>query len=422
MKVFWSWQNDYSAKTCRHFIREALNDAIGTAGEELGLEDAERPEIDHDTKDTAGMAEITRTILEKISRSAVFVADVTPITKTDGGKALGWAMSELGAERIIVVLNEASGWKPDDLPFDIRHRRAMTYNLEETADAKTKQAARKALTRNLPDALRANLGEYIENKDAVEPVAGVAAKADNPSIWASAGETLEHNDSLGGGHKTSVSLPDCPRGYIRIIPASWKNGVPSVHDIKNVGDDQVVWPPSDGASSGNYGVCEEGFVHYMHTGTDNRGGIETRNVSMFFDETGEFWILHGTAIREGRYGAVLGVQALVGGWARAMQRGFAMLDRYGASPIRKVEAGLTGVRGVRWPGQWQTESPPSRKDRCAAVRQNRDWSDQAQLGFLTDAYNKVRDLYGLPRAAPEIRGNCSRTVYDRANASNGPMS
>jgi hypothetical protein len=23
------------------------------------------------------------------------------------------------------------------------------------------------------------------------------------------------------------------------------------------------------------------------------------------------------------------------------------------------------------------------------------------LGFLTDAYNKVRDLYGLPRAAPE---------------------
>lgn len=67
MKVFWSWQNDYSAKTCRHFIREALVAAIGAAGEELGLEDAERPEIDHDTKDT----EITATILEKISRSAV---------------------------------------------------------------------------------------------------------------------------------------------------------------------------------------------------------------------------------------------------------------------------------------------------------------------------------------------------------------
>lgn len=84
-----------------------------------------------------------------------------------------------------------------------------------------------------------------------------------------------------------------------------------------------------------------------------------------------------------------------------MDKGFAMLDRYGASPVRKVEAGLTGVRDVRWPGQWQTESPPARKDRCVAVRQNRDWSEEARLGFLTDAYNKVRDLYGFPRAAPE---------------------
>lgn len=43
----------------------------------------------------------------------------------------------------------------------------------------------------------------------------------------------------------------------------------------------------------------------------------------------------------------------------------------------------------------------ARKDRCVAVRQNRDWSEEARLGFLTDAYNKVRDLYGFPRAAPE---------------------
>lgn len=246
-----------------------------------------------------------------------------------------------------------------------------------------------------------HLSQYIESKDAAKEIEGVAAKPHNPSIWASAGATLEHNDSLGRGHKTSVTLPDCPRGYIRIIPAGWKNSVPSVHDIRNVGDDQIVWPPSDGASSGNYGVCEQGFVHYMQTGRDDQAGIETRNVSMFFDETGEFWILHGTVIREGRHGAALGVQALVSGWARVMNKGFAMLDRYGASPVRKVEAGLVGVRGVTWPGQWQSESPPARKDRCVAIRQHRDWSDDARIGFLTDAYNKVRDLFGYPRAAPE---------------------
>ncbi|MER8417820.1 hypothetical protein [Mesorhizobium sp. M1329] len=68
-------------------------------------------------------------------------------------------------------------------------------------------------------------------------------------------------------------------------------------------------------------------------------------------------------------------------WARAMDKRFAMLDRYGASPVRKIEAGLTGVRDVRWPGQWQTGSPPARKDRCVAVRQNRDWSEEARLAF-----------------------------------------
>jgi len=410
MKVFWSWQNDYSPKTCRRFIREALAEAIATAGEELGLVDAERPEIDHDTKDTPGMAEITATILDKIARSAVFVADVTPVARTEAGKALpnpnvmielGWAMNELGPERIIAVLNEASGFKPDDLPFDIRHRRAMTYNLSDDADAKTRQGAAKILVRNLADALRSNLGQYIETQAVAQSITGVAAKEGNPSIWASAGTELEHNDSLGRGHTTTVMLPDCPRGYIRIIPAGWNNGVPALHDIKYVGDGQVVWPPSDGASSGNYGACEEGFVHYMATGTDDQGRGETRNVAMFFDKTGEFWILHGTAIRHGRHGASLGVPALVRGWASATNRSFALLDRFGASPVRKVEAGLNGVRGVRWPGPWETESPPARKDSCVLVRQQRDWSGEARLAFLTDAYNQVRDLYGFPRASAE---------------------
>jgi hypothetical protein len=119
MKVFWSWQNDYEPESNRHFIRSALDEAVKQAGEELGLEPAERPELDHDTKNTPGMADITNTILKKINESAVFVADLTPIGETNGGKALpnpnvmielGWALKSLGPDRIIAVMNIHSGY------------------------------------------------------------------------------------------------------------------------------------------------------------------------------------------------------------------------------------------------------------------------------------------------------------------------
>jgi len=102
MKVFWSWQNDYAPKFNRHFIRNALSEAVERAGDELGLEDAERPELDHDTKNTAGMVEITNTIFRKISRSAVLVADLTPVAATPAGKAAKSQRADrtgLGTER-----------------------------------------------------------------------------------------------------------------------------------------------------------------------------------------------------------------------------------------------------------------------------------------------------------------------------------
>jgi len=410
MKVFWSWQNDFVPKTCRHFIRDALVDAIDAAGKELELEDSERPEVDHDTKERPGMAEITKTILDKISRSAVFVADLTPIGKTTVGKALpnpnvlielGWALSELGADRIIAVLNTASGWKPDDLPFDIRHRRALTYDLAEVAEAKTRQATKKALVRDLTGALRTNLGQYVEERDAAQTVEGVPAKSDDPSVWASATAQLEHNDAFGRGHKKSIALPQGARGYIRIIPAGWKKGVPSVNDVAKLQHGAAVWPQAEGTSSGDSGACEQGFVRYWQTGDNQEGKPETRNVAMYFDETGEFWVLHGTVIAEGKKGPTLRVASLIDGWSKAMQSALAAYKTFSSSPVCKIEAGLVGVRDVRWPGNWESEAPPARKDRCFLECQQRDWNEEAQINFLTDAYNKVRDLYGLPRAAAD---------------------
>ena len=198
-KIFWSWQSDYSPKTCRHFIREALVDAITQVADEIGVDDADRPEIDHDTKGERGMADIAATILNKIADAAVFVADLTPIAQSPDGKwlpnpnvmiELGWAMHRAGWERVVGILNMASGAKVEDLPFDIRQRRVVTFVLSQTADKPTRTAVRSKLVKELKEALQTNLEERSDDLAAAAKIGGVDPKANNYSIWASAGDTL----------------------------------------------------------------------------------------------------------------------------------------------------------------------------------------------------------------------------------------
>ena len=48
--IFWSWQSDLCEKTNRNFIRECLAAAIKQVNEDLDIDDADRFELDHDTK------------------------------------------------------------------------------------------------------------------------------------------------------------------------------------------------------------------------------------------------------------------------------------------------------------------------------------------------------------------------------------
>jgi hypothetical protein len=216
MKVFWSWQNDLAPERHRQFIKGCIQEAIESAGLALGLDDAERPEIDHDTKDTPGLVEIPKTIFEKIAKSAVFVADVTPLATTKDGKALpnpnvlvelGWALSKPGFERLICVFNTAAGWTADDLPFDIRHRRAMHYNYPEGAEKRKVDAAREKLTRELTDAIRINLGDHIEEKAASADILKVQASASDPSIWLLRGKFSRTPMHLEGGAAGQLLWP-----------------------------------------------------------------------------------------------------------------------------------------------------------------------------------------------------------------------
>lgn len=407
-KVFWSWQSDYSPKTCRHFMREALVDAIAQVADEIGVDDADRPEIDHDTKGERGMADIVATILNKIAAAAVFVADLTPIVQSPEGKwlpnpnvmiELGWAMHRPGWERVIGILNMASGAKMEDLPFDIRQRRVVTFALAESADKKSRAAVRSKLVDELKEALRINLEKRTEEIAATSPIGGVAAKSDNYSIWASAGDALTHNDAFGGARRESVAVPDVPRAYMRIIPVGWKNGVPSVSDIAKLHQSESVAAPSNGAFNGNFGATEEGFVRYWITDWSEAKEPSSTNMTMFFEDTGEFWMLHGSMVAQHQGALLLRDHPMLGEWSRMLRTAMAVMDRFQAQRFRRVEAGLFGVRDLQWFSEWQGDRTPSRRNDTRETRQNADWSPEAQLTFVTNAYNNVRNLFALDRSS-----------------------
>jgi hypothetical protein len=167
--LFYSWQTDSNPRFNRYLIEDCLKRAI----KKLNREDLSDLVIDRDTKNVPGMPDIGHTILEKIARSAVVVADLTlinpePIRRPDERPVsnpnvlfeLGYAFGRLGPKAIIGAFNAASG-EIEDLPFDIRPKRLMTYRV--AADDE-RNIARTGLVEELAVAIRQCLGDTTDEQ------------------------------------------------------------------------------------------------------------------------------------------------------------------------------------------------------------------------------------------------------------------
>lgn len=187
--VFWSWQSDICATTTKDFIKGALAQALEKVAEDLELETADRLELDHDTKGEPGLVEIVSTIFRKIDDCQIFVADITPVTEITTSTAtkkipnpnvmieLGYAIREAGPQRIITVANLAFGGKPEELPFDLRHRRgAITYCLESAKDPAIEKI-RKDLVKQFVAALKTNLAAPREDQLIRNPMPALSVEA-----------------------------------------------------------------------------------------------------------------------------------------------------------------------------------------------------------------------------------------------------
>jgi hypothetical protein len=169
--VFYSWQADLPSRANRAFIQDCLEGAAKAVRADESLQVDVR--IDRDTADVGGSPAIAETILKKIAAAEIFVPDVSIVARTEAGKAcpnpnvlleLGYAVSQLGWDRIIMVMNTAFG-PITDLPFDLRGRRVMPYSVDPEAGA-PKADQRRKLEAQLREALTTILGPRQARADA----------------------------------------------------------------------------------------------------------------------------------------------------------------------------------------------------------------------------------------------------------------
>ncbi len=185
--VFYSWQSDLPSKTNWGFIQEALERAIKAIHKDDEIEI--KPVIDRDTQGVAGSPDISKTIFNKIRQADIFVGDVSIIGSVPIGNnaframpnpnvlvELGYALGVLSEDRIVMVANQAFG-KLESLPFDLRPRRVLGYDMPVESEP---ASARKVLQDKLTVALTEILKQLDKQQLAeIVPVLPLAEQAQN---------------------------------------------------------------------------------------------------------------------------------------------------------------------------------------------------------------------------------------------------
>jgi len=184
--VFYSWQSDLPNSTNRSFLENALKRAALEI-EHDGSIDIE-PVIDRDTRGIAGAPDIASTIFAKITAADLVVADISIVSKQRGKRAtpnpnvlieLGYALKTLGHERIVLVFNKAFG-KIEDVPFDLKMRRMIPYELSEGLDDSS--IVKKELINNFKAALISGLANVAKEDTSTEILKAIENQLPNKII------------------------------------------------------------------------------------------------------------------------------------------------------------------------------------------------------------------------------------------------
>lgn len=232
------------------------------------------------------------------------------------------------------------------------------------------------------------------------PIIGRNTRPDDPSIWDDPGQgfTFQEVSSFVQANRT-LTIEAGPRAYARIIPAGWSDGPFAVAEFAKLAHSFELGAPSQVYDSGTYGFSYFGALHIWFSGHRHRPeeGHFTQNACLYFDDTGEFWVVHGTAVQladHGRY--FLFPEPTIANWSRTLRQVMKVYDNNGASPERRVIFGVVGLDNAHWAtGQHAISHPRARKASMIVDRQNVGWSEAQQQDFLRLAYNELRGVFSL---------------------------
>jgi hypothetical protein len=406
MKVFWAWQADTPGKIGRHFVREALEEAIERLKQPKDIE--EPPEesrrsdlhLDHDTKGLKGAPEVAHEIFKKIEASTVVVADVTPIGTAPAEEGqppkplmnanvaieLGYAFGKLGTDCFLPVLNLAYG-DVESLPFDIAHRRhPISFTLATGAVRADIEREKTQLVGQFVIALE----PYLSGPPAVAAPTFKKAEAKiPPAIFFEEGEILYRIPHF----RLEYAMSARSVFYMRVIPRV-QEGHLDIHLLM-----QRV------AGYGVFGLPAGSFTYETTNGvlcgTPNGTTNEVDDVIKYF-RTGEIWAVNGDLFRNRasdghRYLYTQPFEnILVNGLASAMK--FHQEVSHIPPPF-EVEVGAVGIEGLRiaHTGRVINKAPVLASDTVihTAVLNNVDQSTQRK--FLMEFFEKLQRDSGVPR-------------------------
>ena len=134
LQLFFSWQSDVNDN------HKTMGDALKKACEDIRVEGEYDITYDESTWARSGSPVIEAVVVDKIKKCDLFIADLTPITKT-GKKDLPNpnVMMELGVAKAsmiddVILLLYSGEIDANRMPFDINHHRMSRFSKSKISD------------------------------------------------------------------------------------------------------------------------------------------------------------------------------------------------------------------------------------------------------------------------------------------------